>query len=81
MVYNGYVEFHDHMPFKPIPFVLWGDAAILKSSIGFSGQSVYVFHIFPNNGKLPLALILLIPCMCQPSSFAIVNAFDDLHNI
>lgn len=78
MVYNGYAEFHDHMPIKPIPIVLWGDTAILKSSVGSSGQSVYVFHIFPHNGKLPLAVILLIPCKSESSSFAIVNAYEEI---
>lgn len=61
MVYNGYFDFHDHLPVEPIPVVLCRDVS-LKSSIGSSGQPVYVFHLLPLNGNLPPVVIHIMPC-------------------
>ena len=78
MVYNVYVEFRDHIPVEPIPVVLCGDAASLKSSIDSSCQSVYVFHLLPLDGNLPPAVIHIMPRKCGPSTPYIVNAFEEI---
>lgn len=76
--YKDLIKFENHKPQERIRITLAGDAASLKPLNNSKNEAVYVFHFLPLDGRLPPAVIHMMPCKNGPSSQEVLNTFEEI---